>query len=127
MAMDKMVAKPENHGLPAGWSGFMQGMMTFLRVLPPDEYDEVMRRVERGAIVVDLGGTFAPASSAQFDVPVVGISSDLFPSGCTDLGETIRSVSQQTFFTMQGTYEFIVSVDHRFVRSPHHDCIRQRR
>ena len=48
MAMDKMVAKPENHGLPAGWSGFMQGMMTFLRVLPPDEYDEVMRRVERG-------------------------------------------------------------------------------
>ena len=48
MAMDKMVAKPENYGLPDGWSGFMQGMMTFLRVLPPDEYDEVMRRVERG-------------------------------------------------------------------------------
>ena len=48
MAMDKMVAKPENYGLAAGWSGFMQGMMTFLRVLPPDEYDEVMRRVERG-------------------------------------------------------------------------------
>src|SRR5580704_14172855 len=48
MAMDKMVAKPENYGLTAGWSGFMQGMMTFLRVLPPDEYDEVMRRVERG-------------------------------------------------------------------------------
>ena len=48
MAMDKMVAKPENYGLPAGWSGFMQGMMTLLRVLPPNEYDEVMRRVERG-------------------------------------------------------------------------------
>jgi len=48
MAMDKMVAKPENYGLPDGWSGFMQGMMTFLRVLPPNEYDEVMRRVERG-------------------------------------------------------------------------------
>src|SRR5450759_3316254 len=48
MAMDKMVAKPQNYGLPAGWSGFMQGMMTFVRVLPPDEYDEVMRRVERG-------------------------------------------------------------------------------
>ncbi len=48
MAMDHMVAKPENYGLPAGWSGFMQGMMTFVRVLPPDEYDEVMRRVERG-------------------------------------------------------------------------------
>jgi hypothetical protein len=26
----------------------MQGMMTFVRVLPPNEYDEVMRRVERG-------------------------------------------------------------------------------
>lgn len=46
MAMDKMVAKPENYGLPAGWSGFMQGMMTFVRVLPADEYDEVMRRVQ---------------------------------------------------------------------------------
>ena len=48
MAIDDMVAKPQNSGLPAGWSGFMQGMMTFLRVLTPDEYDEVMRRVERG-------------------------------------------------------------------------------
>ena len=26
----------------------MQGMMTFLRVLPPDQYDEIMRRVQRG-------------------------------------------------------------------------------
>ena len=42
MAMDKMVEKPENHGLRPGWSGFMQGMMTFLRVLPPDMYDKVM-------------------------------------------------------------------------------------
>ena len=48
MAMDEMVAKPQNYGLPAGWSGFMQGMMTFIRVLPPDEYDEVMRRIEGG-------------------------------------------------------------------------------
>jgi hypothetical protein len=42
MAMDKMVEKPENYGLRPGWSGFMQGMMTFLRVLPPDMYDKVM-------------------------------------------------------------------------------------
>ena len=48
MAMDNAVAKPQNYGLPAGWSGFMQGMMTFVRVLPPNEYDEVMRRIERG-------------------------------------------------------------------------------
>jgi hypothetical protein len=42
MAMDKLVEKPENYGLRPGWSGFMQGMMTFLRVLPPDMYDKVM-------------------------------------------------------------------------------------
>ena len=48
MAMDDMVDKPENHGLPPGWSGFMQGMMTFVRVLPPDRYDEVMRRIQQG-------------------------------------------------------------------------------
>ena len=46
---DKMVSEvSENYDLPAGWSGFMQGMMTFVRVLPPDKYDEVMRRVESG-------------------------------------------------------------------------------
>jgi manganese oxidase len=48
MAMDEMVDKPENYGLLAGWSGFMQGMMTFVRVLPPDRYDEVMRRIQQG-------------------------------------------------------------------------------
>jgi manganese oxidase len=48
MAMDDMVEKPENYGLPGGWSGFMQGMMTYVRVLPPDRYDEVMRRMRQG-------------------------------------------------------------------------------
>ena len=50
MAMDKMVEKPENYGLRPGWSGFMQGMMTFLRVLPPDMYDKVMalRKQQKG-------------------------------------------------------------------------------
>ena len=48
MAMDEMVERPHNYGLPSGWSGFMQGMMTFVRVLPPDQYDEVMRRVQQG-------------------------------------------------------------------------------
>ncbi len=42
MAMDKVVDKPENYGLRPGWSGFMQGMMTFVRVLPPDMYDKIM-------------------------------------------------------------------------------------
>src|SRR5882724_7766936 len=45
MNMDGMVDKPENYGLPAGWTEYMQGMMTFVRVLPADKYDEVMRLV----------------------------------------------------------------------------------
>jgi manganese oxidase len=48
MAMDKMVERPQNYGLRAGWSGFMQGMMTFVRVLPPVQYDQVMEHVRRG-------------------------------------------------------------------------------
>ena len=41
MAMDRMVDKPENFGLRPGWSGFMAGMMTFVRVLPQDKYDQI--------------------------------------------------------------------------------------
>jgi hypothetical protein len=50
MAMDQMVDKPENFGLRPGWSGFMAGMMTFVRVLPPDKYDQIMelRRKQEG-------------------------------------------------------------------------------
>ena len=48
MAMDEMVQRPQNYGLRPGWSGFMQGMMTFVRVLPPDEYDKVMEQVRQG-------------------------------------------------------------------------------
>jgi len=46
MSMDHVVDRPENYGLKAGWSGFMQGMMTFIRVLPPDQYDEVIHRMK---------------------------------------------------------------------------------
>lgn len=48
MKMDDMVMKPQNYGLRPGWSGFMQGMMTFVRVLPPDEYDRVMEQIRKG-------------------------------------------------------------------------------
>jgi manganese oxidase len=47
MAMDKMVDKPENYGLAAGWSGYMMGMMTFVRVLPPDKYDDIIARMKQ--------------------------------------------------------------------------------
>jgi len=50
MAMDEMFEKPETFGLRPGWSGFMQGMMTLLRVLPPDEYGHVMNlRAKQGS------------------------------------------------------------------------------
>jgi manganese oxidase len=42
MAMDQAVDKPENTGLRPGWSGYMQGMMTLLRVLPSAQYDAIM-------------------------------------------------------------------------------------
>jgi hypothetical protein len=49
MAMDDMVQKPENYGLRPGWTGFTMGMMTLLRVLPPDQYDHIqeLRRKQR--------------------------------------------------------------------------------
>jgi FtsP/CotA-like multicopper oxidase with cupredoxin domain len=47
MAMDQMVEKPENFGLRPGWSGFMMGMMNFMRVLPPPQYDAVIARMKQ--------------------------------------------------------------------------------
>jgi manganese oxidase len=43
MAMDKEVEKPETHGLPEGWSGYIGGMMTLVRVLQPEQYDTIMQ------------------------------------------------------------------------------------
>ncbi len=42
MNMDALVNRPENMGLRPGWSRFMQGMMTFMRVLPPEQYDQIV-------------------------------------------------------------------------------------
>ncbi len=42
MPMDAMVAKPETHGLPVNWTAGMMGMMSLLRVLTPEKYDEIM-------------------------------------------------------------------------------------
>ena len=47
MAMDAAVEKPENYGLPEGWSGYMGGMMTLVRVLPPDKYAEILKLKEK--------------------------------------------------------------------------------
>ncbi len=42
MAMDKEVDKPEAYGLPPGWSGFVGGMMTLVRVLPAEQYEKIL-------------------------------------------------------------------------------------
>ena len=47
MERDPMLQMPENWGLRPGWSPYMQGMMTFLRVLPPAKYDEVIARMRQ--------------------------------------------------------------------------------
>jgi FtsP/CotA-like multicopper oxidase with cupredoxin domain len=41
MAMDREVEKPETFGLPGNWSGYVGGMMTLVRVLPPDKYAKI--------------------------------------------------------------------------------------
>ncbi|HZQ53890.1 MAG TPA: copper oxidase [Bryobacteraceae bacterium] len=48
MNMDKMVSSPATYGLPPGWTEDMQGMMTLVRVLHPDKYDDIMNRIRRG-------------------------------------------------------------------------------
>ncbi len=50
MEHTEMLKIPENEGLRPGWSAYMQGMMTFVRVLPPDRYEAVtakMREAKR--------------------------------------------------------------------------------
>lgn len=43
MPMDEAVEdKPELQGLRKGWTGGMMGMMTLVRVLPPDRFDAIM-------------------------------------------------------------------------------------
>ncbi len=47
MTVDQRVARPENYSLVPGWSRYMQGMMTYIRVLPPDRYDAVILRMKQ--------------------------------------------------------------------------------
>jgi len=48
MGMDEAVAKPETYGLPPNWSAGMMGMMTLVRVLPADKYEEIMALRRQG-------------------------------------------------------------------------------
>src|SRR5262247_1516763 len=48
MIMDDDVAKPETSGLARGWTASMMGMMTLVRVLPPDKYEKIMGIIKEG-------------------------------------------------------------------------------
>jgi manganese oxidase len=50
MIVDNDVAKPETYGLASGWTASMMGMMSLLRVLPEDKYNEIMARIKAGKI-----------------------------------------------------------------------------
>jgi manganese oxidase len=45
MPMDATVDRAENYGLAQNWSAGMMGMMSLVRVLPPDKYDHIMELV----------------------------------------------------------------------------------
>jgi manganese oxidase len=47
MAMDEAVEKPETLGLPKNWSAGMMGMMTMVRVLPDEQYEDIQRRIRQ--------------------------------------------------------------------------------
>ncbi len=57
MNMDGAVMRPENFGLRPGWSQYMQGMMTFVRVLEPAMYDEVVGKMKAAGRVGDPYGS----------------------------------------------------------------------
>lgn len=50
MPMDNLEVKPETYGLSENWSAGMMGMMTLVRVLPNDKYDEIMNIKKSGSV-----------------------------------------------------------------------------
>ena len=64
MPMDEEVAKPETFGLPKDWSAALGGMMTLVRVLPPDKYEEIMTLVKETGSDTTAAPPGAPEPSA---------------------------------------------------------------
>ncbi len=48
MTMDEEVARPETSWLPVGWTGSMMGMMSLVRVLPPEKYARMLALIKAG-------------------------------------------------------------------------------
>ncbi len=51
MPMDEAINKPETYGLAKDWTAATMGMMTYVRVLPPDKYEEIMAMIREGKTV----------------------------------------------------------------------------
>jgi outer membrane protein TolC len=81
MAMDEAVAKPETEGLPKNWSAGMMGMMTLVRVLPENEYDDFMRRK---TAAIKAAATRAALALAL----LVGIAAMSWPASAQQSGGT---------------------------------------
>jgi hypothetical protein len=61
MPMDEMVAKPETYGLRRDWSGAVMGMMTLIRVFPPDQYEMMLERIREARPAPDDSRKEEPA------------------------------------------------------------------
>jgi hypothetical protein len=71
--MDEEVAKAETYGLPKDWSAALGGMMTLVRVLPPEQYDEIM------ALVREAGSNTPAEPSSERRAPAaVGARGDQY-------------------------------------------------
>ena len=70
MNLDAQVRpKAEHHGLRSGWAAAMMGMMTLVRVLPPAQFDEIMRRKANGDAPVMRPGGGPPAGGHEHHHP----------------------------------------------------------
>ncbi len=65
MQMDALVERPENLGLRPNWTRFMQGMMTFVRVLPPEQYDRVVGAMAQARRPADPYASVIEAHAAE--------------------------------------------------------------
>lgn len=70
MPMDEMFIKPETHGLRSGWTAAMIGMMSLVRVLPPDRYEEVMALVREGRKKPEKQPSHQPARNESSNGPL---------------------------------------------------------
>ncbi|MBI1760852.1 MAG: copper oxidase [Acidobacteria bacterium] len=67
MTMDEEVARPETSWLPVGWTGSMMGMMSLVRVLPPEKYERMLALIKAGKY--EPGAKLPGGTSGQHQHP----------------------------------------------------------